>query len=41
MNTNLFGCFSDLLGCGMSCCCPCVVDGITRSLIGRLARYIS
>ncbi|CAM9592637.1 unnamed protein product [Hapterophycus canaliculatus] len=33
METSLFGCFSDPLGCVMSCCCGCIVSGFSAARV--------
>lgn len=32
MKTNLFGCLTDLKGCAITCFCPCLVSGTTRTV---------
>lgn len=33
MNAHLCGCCSDILGCILSCCCPCFPMAATRALV--------
>lgn len=33
METSLFDCFSDPVGCVMSCCCGCFVAGFTAARV--------